>query len=130
MDTEKRNKNVKLGKGEHLVVHEDTAETNDLESIEAIVRRAIKVELNIFKSDMEKWFVEKIGIIEKRVGTLQLDITHQSKDVVDLRRENVNLQKQITNHSNKLEELESYSKCDNLIIRGLPETLDSIVKNI
>jgi len=47
---------------------------------------------------MEKWFVEKIVVIEKRVGTLQLDITSQSKGMVDLRRENVNLPKQITDY--------------------------------
>jgi len=59
------------------------------------------------------------------VGTLQLDITRQSKEIADLRRDNVNLQKQITDHSKKLEELVSYSKCDNLIIRGLPDTSSS-----
>jgi len=47
--------------------------------------------------------MEKIVVIEKRVSTLQLDITRQSKEMVDLRRDNVNLQKQITDHSNKLE---------------------------
>jgi len=45
MATEKRNKNVKLGKGEHLVTQEDTAEANESKSIEAIVRREIKFEL-------------------------------------------------------------------------------------
>ena len=52
------------------------------------------------------------------LSTLELNTIQQAKEVADLQQENISLQKQIAVHVHKLEELESYSKGDNLIVRG------------
>lgn len=110
------------GKEDRQAAQEDAGEDSDSNNIETTMRRVMKSELAGFKADMEKWFVEKMGAVEKRVNSLESNIVRQTKEVADLRRENADLVKQLADHDHKLEELESYSKCDNLIIRGLPES--------
>ena len=128
MSREKQNKGAKQGKEDsakrevNLLLHETITEAVDGSDIDAIVRQAVRSELISFKADMEKWFSEKLAAVEKRVCSLEIDIGRQAKESVDLQRENTHLRQQIVEHAQRLEELESFTKSDNLIIRGLPES--------
>ena len=56
MASERRGKTVKSGKVDTPAAHEDgpAAVARDADCIEAIVRRAIKTELDIFQTDIER----------------------------------------------------------------------------
>jgi len=61
---------------------------------------------------------DKLGMLDKRVATIERDT-----GVKDLRAENESLRKQLSLQTEGLDELESYSRSDNLVIKiiWLPE---------
>jgi len=59
---------------------------------------------------------DKLGVLNRRVSAIERDT-----GVTDLRAENESLRKQQSLHTKILDELESYSRSDNLVTRGSPE---------
>jgi len=84
-------------------------ETDAETDIESVVRRVIRSELDSFRTELKKWMDEKLDVLDKRVAAIERD-----SSIKDLRAENFSLQ-------NRVDELEAFSRSDNLIIRGLPE---------
>ncbi len=74
----------------------------------------IKVEIkNTVKSSKEE-LKKEINVLQKQIAELTVDKEMKAKEIVELREENTKL-------NIRIEELENYSRRDNIVIHGLPE---------
>lgn len=82
--------------------------------IEDVVQRAVRKELDAFKLDIMKLLSEKFGALEKR-------IVEQDRRLDSLKHENAEIRQQLAAQAVKLDDIETITRLENLIIKGLPE---------
>ena len=66
-------------------------------------------------------FVQRLENLTAQVRELKADNTRFNTQLESVANENVRLKKLLDESNRRLDDLDSYSRCDNLIIRGLPE---------
>ena len=84
--------------------------------LESMIQRVVRKELDAFKVVIMSLLNTKLLNLEKRVLKIE-----QSTAIQALEHELSDLKKQLTSQASKFEDLDAYSRSDNLIIKGLPE---------
>jgi len=82
--------------------------------IEDVVQRAMRKEFELFRQDIMKMLDEKFNALNKR-------IVDQDKCIESLKNENIELHKQLDVQASRLDEFETHTRMENLIIKGIPE---------
>lgn len=88
----------------------------DLEKIDSIVQKAVAAATKVLNDEFQRLINE----LSERVSTL-------TADVGNLRKVNSELKVALNTQSQYMEQLEAYSKGDNLIIHGLPSTMAEVL---
>jgi len=110
MTTDKRKVKGKkeVAEAQSLDSHQNEIDINTDNDMETVVRRvvrselkAFKAELDSFKTELRKIMDDKLGMLERKVAAIE-----QDTGVTDLRSENESLRKQLSLHTERLDELE------------------------
>ena len=71
---------------------------------------------------IESAIAKKLDVFNAALSTLKSETLRLTEQCGKLSKENAELRKQLDFGNGRIDDLERYSRCDNLIIRGLPET--------
>ena len=86
-----------------------------------VVEALAKAVSPFMKKTIDKCLTERLEVVSKTIKDVQQNNNKLQGQVQVLEKTNTELRQQTTRLTERLEALESYSKLDNLIIKGLPE---------
>ena len=97
----------------------------DLLTDSKIVEALAKALAPLIALSIDETLSKKLEGLSATVRELKNDNTRLTKQCEVLATENNNLKKELADQNHRIDDLETYSRCSNLIIRGLPEQSSS-----
>jgi septal ring factor EnvC (AmiA/AmiB activator) len=86
-----------------------------------VVEALAKALSPFIQKTIDECLSQRLADFSKALHDVKASNDRLQSQVGDLKRENVNLRRQVTSYESRLDALETYSQLDNLIVKGLPE---------